>query len=288
MIYSLEMLNKRKRYYSQIYIQFELLKAMKYKEVMFMSKSNNNFCIRGLFITNLEMLHKIFDVYHFYEKDYNIYCSSAHYKKLPVFGFDLTKRSAETKAFFYEDCYPEIYDYDLLLDFDLDLADNSFFKLLNDVRKIWQILYNNKIRFNCFFSGSGVQIIILGDDININKEFFKYDPETDTRQPFNYNIKLLTKNMKSRFNLKSLCLKGLGTIHKVRKCEYSLVNDRVVFPVYSVRLLEEFAQFDFDCIKIMQQVFLKGRGLCVHTYQDKNNSFRDFLKKYRLEDGLKW
>lgn len=257
---SKELTNIRKKWYSNKIVQFNLLKAMRDREVIFMSKSENHHCLRGFFIRNDTFLEKIFDIYNIYENDYNIYLSVAKYSEIPMFNLDMRIRSKETSKWFEEKAKESIVEYDLLLDFDLDIK--KIFLIKNNLLRIFHLLNFEEIMFNTYPSGTGFQ---LNAKSNLPIEI----------------IKDVTKTIGERFNLKTLCTKGIGTISKIRKCEYSLVNDNVVLPFESEKTILSYNPNLYSANTILAKTLLFNRELCFFNPYKKQITF-EFIKKYKL------
>lgn len=240
---SIEILNKRKRYYEDIAVKFELLRAMKDREVIFMHRKENWKCIRGMFITNIRALDYYFNRFKFFDKDYNIYVSCSKYKSIPKFTDDLKERSSQTSKWFEKENQDSIIDYDILLDFDSGKVDN-FTYMKSEVIKTGFFLIDNHINFNMYPSGSNYQIVIK------NNQLFNLE-----------EVLLFVTTLKKVLKLEYLDLKGIGVHNKIRKCEYSLVKDIVCLPQISVIDCNKTPYAFFDCNIILQKITLRRRGL---------------------------
>lgn len=258
---------KRKLYYSKIYALFEIIKAMENREVIFMDKTNNHNIVRCLNPRTIDNLKKLFNNFGGFfdnDKNYNIYVSVAKYKSIPMFTFNLKERSKFTSEWFHNMAKKELFDYDLFLDFDLNSA-KTIKRLLDDTYKMLTFLDLENIRHNFYYSGSGFHINIQTNLI----------PNFET-----LNFYRLTKSIKERFNLKSLDLKGIGSITKFRKCEYTLVDDKIVFPLYDKGLLKMFNPKYFDSSYILNNKKIQNRGL---RYRNSRLLDKEFINQYNLD-----
>jgi len=275
-IKSNKIIKNRTNYYKQVFVLFELLYAMKDREVIFMSKRNNKFCIRGLVILSIDYLQDMFKRYHINEKDYNIYVSLAKYKYIPTFNLDLTKRSLETREWFHKHARNNIKEYDMLLDFDVK-DKKEFNKVVEETYLMTQFLNLSKVKYNLIPSGSGFQIKIPSECFDMKKEF--------ANNEFNTKIYQITKTIKERFKLKHLCMIGIGAYNKIKKCEYSLVDDSVVFPLKYNNLQN---RFDYKLLKsdlILKNFLFVRNDLKFHnnfTDEENKKNLMRFLKKYML------
>lgn len=262
---------KRSKYYNQLYTKYNLVEAMKDREVVLMSYLNNRHCIRGLRITSTQFLETVFRVYKFFDKDYNIYVSVAKYKHIPTFDMRLENgiRSKETRKWFAEKSEKEIYSYDMLLDFD---SKGRFRRMVNEVSKMLYILKLYKIPHNCFPSGKNYQIIIQGECFE-KVNFIR--------------ILRITEQIKERFNLQTLDLIGIGNKNKIRKCEYSVVLNKVCLPVKNMENLINYHPFNIDVV--LSSVLLYKRGLMWNfdelPKKEKINNFDRFLKEHLIDGG---
>ncbi len=263
---NIEILNKRQRYYKKPIIMFNLLESMRNKEVIFMDRKDNSKVVRCLFIRNTSMLDYFFNEFHFFEKDYNIYVSCADYRHIPVFTLNLYERSGQTRKWFQEQSRNEIIKYDILLDFDSNIKD--FIDMKEEVITILLFIIDHELNFNVYPSGDNYQIVIKNNIYNFKE------------------VGIIIENIKEMFNTTFLDLKGAGVHNKIRKCEYSLVKDKVCLPIRTLGDLIKTNYNNFDCNIIMRNVRLKNRGLCLSQLpfisDDKNTKLKRFVGKYLL------
>ena len=255
---------KRKRYYLKNTVLYEILNATKNREVILMDKKDNHKIIRCLNPYTKDFLVKIFKDFDFFDRNLNIYVSVAKYKYIPMFTYNFSKRSKFTSDWFHNTAKNELFDYDLFLDFDLDKA-KTIKRLKNDLYKLLSFFDLENIRYNFYSSGTGFQVNV---STNLKPNFETLD------------FKILTKSIKERFNLKSLCLLGVGSMQKIRKCEYSLVDDRVVFPLHSKELVKVYTPKKMDCNHILKNANLYNRGL---KYINNNPLGKKFIIDYDLK-----
>lgn len=266
----------RSNYYRQIYVLFELIRAMRGRETIFMDKEEHRNCIRGMKVVTINFLKKsFFDMCHFESKNYNIYISCAKFKDIPPFTFNLGIRSAETRQWFENEALDLITDYDLLLDFDC--PDNRIRKdYLMEVKTVHDLLNQNAICFYIIHSGSGYQIVIPSSVYGFEKEKEIVDSKT-FRKPY-----ILIREIKETFSLKYLDISGIGVYNKIMKCPYSLVDNTVCLP------LNNFSgqDFNFSSQYVLRVYPIKERGLCLHNnYGEQRNKdlFFKFCKKFGIE-----
>lgn len=250
--------NIRNRYYNKELIIKEIVKCMKNREVVFMDKGNNCKCLRGVKILTTSFFSWFCDHINFKNENYNIYISLAQYKNIP---------QKDIKKWFKEESINNIESYDLLLDFDFNEDINSYSIYLLQLEVFFNFLLLNKVCFYIIPSGRYYQIILPNN-------IWEFKPE---------NNKIIQKGkdiisqIKLRFNLDFLDLKGVGVHNKIMKCPYSLVNDIICIP------LKEFnVYYDNFKIKNNKTDCFIDRGLCLYndfgTEQNKIN-FKKFCEK---------
>ena len=263
---------QRRYWYLNNSIQFELLKAMRDKAVSLMQRTNANNFIHWLVIRNLESFDlTLLKRYGICGEDRNIYVSLAKYDHIPSFTFDLKKRSYSCIGW-NKIAKDNIIDYDLLLDFDdKKKTKNSFQELKKEVITMWKILSIYNIKFNCYPSGNNFQIVISYENF---KEWYSSDKEI-SKWEYVGNI---TEQIKKIFNLKYLCMNGIGLWNKIRKCEYSAVNNKVCIPFMNIG---ELKKFDYDDVELSNIEFpaLVRRGLC---YQNDLGDSRILSNNFRI------
>lgn len=265
--------NKRRHYYEKKYIQFELLNAMRDREVVFIDKDNPSHVVRCMFLRNLDNLEKAFQVFGFYNKNYNIYISVARYSNIPMFTPNLKERSTETSEWFRKEAKSKIINYDLLLDFD-SKSQREWLKMKDQVFRTAKSLEISKVIFYLIPSGNNFQIVIDSNFI----------PSIMTKSL------QIVKNMIEVLNMTYLDTKGIGSEFKIMKCPYSLVDDRVCLPLDNLTYFDWDMRYnDFDCIRVLNKVPLKKRGLRQFNFlhfQDGKENFIKWLLNYSLDSEV--
>lgn len=262
-----ELSTKQKRirhiYYKTPSIKFELLRAMKNREVMFLDQTNPQYVSRGYFIKSIKFMEDIFKMLDFYNKNYNIYISNATYDYIPSFTLNLKNRSKKTiKWFRSEESRKSILTYDMLLDFDVNINSMSNYLryelMSKGINQCCIILNKLDVEYNLFPSGHNWQIVIRGDWLKgLNyKDILKY-------------TKLFSKKitLSNKF-ITYLDFRGIGNKEKVRKCEYSLANSKIIcLPVHKASKHYEYYHFDtcFDKVDFFKRglrIQNKNKGTC--------------------------
>lgn len=260
------------KWYLNKKVQYELVKSMKNREVVFMDRFENWRCSRGYRIGNVSFLNNVFKYIRFLDNDKkneNIYVSCAKFKHIPMFTGNMGERADQCREWFNKYAENEVIGYDMLLDFD---AQGDKKRLIKEVKTMIKILDINKVCFRVFPSGSNYQIVI---DDSCFKPFELDDLE---------RIKTIVKNIKEMFNLKTLDLKGIGDLRKIRKCEYSLVGLNVCLPFKNMDILDADYDIVFNYGLALTNLTIFNRGLMKfhdHGILNKKN-FEEFVKKNEL------
>lgn len=251
-----EYLNKRKRYYTNMNVQHELLRTMKDREVIFMDRTDTWKCIRGIWIKSIEYLNKFFDYFNFFERDYNIYISVAKYNYIPPFTLNLSKRSKETQKWFNSD-KPNLerYDYNLLFDFDdkYRIKKNNEWEWIID--KIGMIKNIKKVII--LAKSTPYYIIPSGNNFQLVAENVSNLNITD--------IKKWTQKFKDKNKLLFLDMSGIGHAFKIMKCPYSMVGENVCLPMINIsdKAFKDYNNFDSNII--LKEIKLGFRGIPKHN-----------------------
>lgn len=254
-----EFLNKRRNYYEKKYVQYELLKAMKDREVVFLHRKENWKCSRGFWIKSIPYLEKAFDVVNFFNEDINIYISVAKYNYIPPFPYKLTERSNFTSQWFKDEAEKQQYDYDIFLDFDdkfrictnkitrLDGRDINTYQWISNkpemIKEILKIIKELPFPFYIIPSGQNYQIVMDNKKQWTKTKIIEY-----------------TNVLKKEFDLKYLDLSGIGHSFKIMKCPYSVVNEVVCLPLEDFHLehLEEYWYYDINNVLKKEKIFKRG------------------------------
>lgn len=266
----------REAWYNNGAVMYELLRAMRDREVVLMDNDNHRNCIHWLVVRNKAAFkNTLMDYYRLAEKNYNVYVSLARYDFIPPIPFDLKIRSEKSKEW-NKEAQSHILGYDMLLDFDYDKKHKKPFSYMQKmVYKMCQILDLYKIKYNVFPSGNNFQIVIPYDN-------FKHHIPKGMKA-WEY-VKLMTFLFRERFVLrKYLCLGSIGNWNKIRKCEYSLVINKPLIPFKNSGRLKNF---NYETIARLTRYSVFMRGLCYQNEADDiilKRNWDTFIKENYLE-----
>ena len=206
-------------YYEKKYIQYLLIEGCKGREFAALGGKNAN--IRALNVKCLFDFNRALKLMNWEKHKQNLYVSCARLKNIPKFTFSPKKRSSETQPWYRKEYDRSILYYDLFMDFDKSEED-SWEDLIKEVKILKEYLDEYEVPYYLLFSGKkGFQIIIPGDYLDIEKI------EKGTIFPH----KKIVENIKKMLDLKFLDLANNGVNSRLRKLPYSLVGEKIAFPL---------------------------------------------------------
>lgn len=266
-VLSEEQANKKYLWYSNEIIQNKLIQFMQKREVTLMSNNIQNYCIRGFNILKKDFLNYLFNFYRFSDRDYNLYISVAHYTHIPFFTMALKERSKFTSEWFNNQSQNNIFNYTLLLDFD---SHGNFIDMKLEVLKILKLLIKEKVSFFIIPSGHNFQI-------HIDNTLYNYE-----------EIFTITESLKMKYNLKTLCMAGIGTPNKLMKCPYSIVGNIALIPL-SLDMIKNFMEWNYskvfdsnNILKTKSDYFKYTHHINYLNDEISKQSLTNFVNKYKL------
>ena len=194
-------------YYKHPLVVCTLLQHFKNREIVFLNRETGN-CIRMLYFSEGGYFNKFQNYVDFYTKEYTIYMSVAKFNFIP--------HNRKQKDIFFSNIHNYINDYDILLDFDSD-SQKQLNILRTEVYKFRQILDKYLVPYLIFPSStSGIQLRIEG-------KYLDYPIKTFGSSGAHFNIltRHIILNIKDKFKLTTLCIKGVGGLTKLMKCPYT-------------------------------------------------------------------
>lgn len=259
--------NGLKQYWYNI-AKYEIVNAMKNREILLLNPYTPSKVIRGIFIKSAMNLEFFMERFNFFENNFNIYVSCAKYSYIPNFTLNLSKRSSETSKWFKTEAKNQIYEYDFLIDLDMKNIEN-YSKMCSDYFFMLSFLDKEKIYFNTFPSGNNFQIVIPIEVSNNDIEELLI------------SAKKFINAVKYMFRIRFADLKGIGVYNKVRKCEYSLVGDKVVLPLTKEYISKSKNPFPYNEVllsNVLKTQLIKYRGLQFWNSEEKENKKENFIK----------
>lgn len=273
-----------KTYYSKLFIQFEIVKANKGREMALLPNKHPmegmkaGIAVRNIKAYSLGYLNSNLEAFDFYKKNYNIYVSVAILKNFPTFSYAVTQRQSQQKEFlqeFYKNPKNFIDGYDIFIDIDSDNFKEGYHQTQKTINFFKE--YDLPVMVNPSGGKDG------GFHIKVDFKHFK-GLIPPTKMP-KLGREIATDLMED--GVSDLDWK-LFDIRRVTKCPYTLVyngtNLNVVLPLTQ----EQFKDLTPETYKlknVMKEVALKSRGLCEWHFDTPR--VKEFLEAYRFKERMK-
>lgn len=252
-----KLLEERKRYYSNTFVLFELIKCLKNRELCFLSAKSEETkkSVRYLLSFSIDYLKKHFEWINFLKFNVNMYNSVALLKDIPVFSYNLKERTKEEKYKDFNKNYKDfVVGYDLF--FDIDCGED-FKDGYDDAKQIKEILEEYKVPYTLINSSKA------GFHLRVSAKY------TENLMPID---ELIAKINKVMYNIKGVYdLKNLDTsvidIKRVAKLNYSYVDGYIALPLDD-KQFSEFTPEMVKCANVLRNVRIKNRGSLERTYNN--------------------
>jgi hypothetical protein len=266
-----EIVEKKRKYYSNIFVQFELIKCLKHRELCMLSHRIDieKKSVRYLLAFNLNYLNKHLKRFDFHKGLANLYHSVATLENVPVFSYNLKTRKNKEYVEFNKNYEKYVIGYNLFIDFD---ADWNWKKALKEVLQVKEIFDEYKVPYYILNSS------FKGFHIHIPAE---YMPKKDI------NI-LLTEINEVIYNLKGIYdLQSIDTsifdLKRVCKLPYSYCYDGSICLPLNDEQLKHFTPEMVKCENVLKTITIKNRGLLFHTHNLSEEQLKKNVKKFLLE-----
>lgn len=273
-----QILEERKKWYSQVAVKFELVKQLKSgeftKELTILDDKSleKRRHTRYLYATSVAYLEKHFERFEVLKILRNLYHSVANLKNMPIFSYNLVERRHTPEYEAFNKSYQDyVRSYDFFMDFD---GKENFEKCYQELLKTKKIFDDYKLPYYIVSSSfTGFHLCIEA----------KYLPPFDLKTSLE-QINNVVYNLKGIYELECLDL-SVGDIKRVKKLPYSAVCDgSVCLPLDDVQV----SNFKPDMIEInnvLKTIQIKNRGLLVRTWglneeQLLKNNMVKFLRDF--------
>lgn len=267
----LKILEARKRYISLNFVLFEMIKALKHRELSFISpKPEKKLAIRYLVALTVEYLKKHLNWISFNEKFANMYMSVAVLKDIPVFSYNLAERLNDEKYKDFNKNYVQhIIGSDLFFDFD---GKEDYELCLSEFKTMKKILDEFKVPYWAMSSSK------KGFHIHIPFEFM---PSGKTEE----SIKILASvlyNISGIYSFKTLDL-SISDHKRLCKLPYSPVIDGSVCLPLNDYQIENFRPDMIEIDNVLRLIKIFNRGLLVRKFGLTDEELSKNVAKF-LED----
>lgn len=265
-----ELMKLRVQWYSQPLTLIEMVKNMGGREVAFleckteMDLPHKAIPVRCIKAHSMEYLKKNFDAFDFFNKPYNIYCSVATFRDMPVFSFAPAERKTQQTDFFKGDVFSLCWTgYDMVFDLDAPTIEESY----ADAKKLKKILDDFGLIYSVKFSGKQGFHFVIKDE-----NFFAKELKL-TEKVFLANK--IAQNISEIENIPSIDL-AIYQSARLLKTPYSLEGFNVALPLSD----EQFNNFKVENMRVdnvLREVRLMYRGLLERKGLNKS---KDFISMY--------
>jgi hypothetical protein len=264
-------LKLRKEYYSKTFVQFELIKCLKHRELACLERKGKK-NIRFVMAFNIDYLKRHFDSLGILKRNVNLYHSVATLKDIPVFSYNLKERTKEAKYVDFNLNFKDfIIGYDLFIDFD---GKEDFKRCYEEAKEIKAIFDEKKLPYYLLNSSS------TGFHIIIPTEFFN---QTDIFKNIE-DIKEIINNLAIIYGSMTIDT-SISDLKRLKKLPYSFVKDGTI----ALPLTDEmFNNYSLEMVKaenVLKSVMLKNRGLLIRTHglstEQLKENVRQFINEYK-------
>lgn len=242
----------RMKWYNNVAVQFEIVKALRGRETSFINPLNieDGYPIRCMKIHNVAYWRSNCKAFHFFERPYNLYHSISHLEGMPMFPFHPMKRLEQQREF-NKEFKQYMVGYDLPLDFDVKDKE----KVKDAVKEIIilkeELLDDFKVPYTIKCSGSGFHVEIPSSAL---------DPVTNVPME---KVKIASKVAESikLFLSSSFLDLSIYDERRVWKTPYSIdcKTGNVALPLDD----DQLYNFTYDLLKpwkVIKNNLLRGRG----------------------------
>jgi len=264
-----EAIEKKKKYYSNTFVQFEIIKCLKNRELCMLNdridleKKSVRYCLAF----NLDYLRKHFERFGFNKSLTNLYHSVALLKpSVPVFSYNFKKRRKEEAYRNFNENYKDYVEgYNLFIDID---ADWDWKKALQDVLETKKIFDEFKVPYyvlNSSFKGFHIHIPA------------QYMPKKEISELL-AEINEVIYNIKGIYDIQSIDT-SIFDLKRVCKVPYSLSSDGSVCLPLDDEQLKNFTPKLVSLNNVLSKIKIMNRGLLIRTHNLSEEQLKENVKK---------
>jgi hypothetical protein len=266
-----KILELRKKYMSNTFVKFEIVKALRGHELSFISAKGEEkkVAVRYLFARSIDYLQKHTNWIQFDKKLLNAYMSVATLKDIPIFSYNLEKRLEDSK---YKDFNKNYNNYivgqDFFLDFDIK---QNFEKGLEEVKEMKKILDSFKVPY--WVMNSSLQ----GIHFHIPQEFMP---------TFNENtMKMIAEVMYNLRGIHEFTTLDISITDNKRLCKspyFAISDGSVALPLTDAQI-ENFRPEMVEISEVLRVIQIKNRGLLLRDWGLSSSELKENVKKFLSE-----
>lgn len=267
----------RDMWYRHPEVLYNFITICRDREIVFLSKVENEIPVRNVMAHYMDFLKKNFDAFHFFDRRYNIYYSLARYNNMQMFSFNPSVRREQRLAWNQRAIdYTESFDFGL--DFDADDLDTIVDAWL-DCREVKALFDEYKVPYSLKFSGSkGFHLRVPSSELpsrTITSD------ASDEESLFNW-LKNVASALVLKLDLPTIDL-GIFDPRRIWKADYSWVceTDLIALPLSD----EQFLNFEISLVRPdnVLAAGIRNRGILL-----RDGVPGGFRKLVEEELGLEW
>ena len=267
---------QRRHWYNLRFVQFEIVKCLKHRELSFLSMKgtpDRKRAVRYLLAFSIDYLNKHWEWFNFMRSPLNMYQSVALLKpEVPVFSYNLKERTSEEEYVkFGKEFDKYVESYNFLIDLDGDDTEN----LLGEAMVIKRVLDEFQVPYYV---------------LNSSKKGFHFVIPAEFMPHYDNPLDLLNIISDSAVNLKGIyMLKGMdSTIYdnkRICKVPYSYSCDDCICLPLNDEQLENFTPEMVSFGNVMSTIMIRDRGLQLRTHNQTEETLklnvRMFLDEFK-------
>lgn len=262
-------LEERKKWYSLVPVQFEIIKNLHHRELCFLSQKEEliKHPVRYLIAFNIAYLKKHFERFNFLDNLINMYNSCAILKDVPVFSYNLKiRRETDEYKEFNENYDKYVINYDYFMDID---GKENFELAFSEAKEIKNILDEYKLPYYILNSSfNGFHFVIPAS----------YLPSME----INELLKILEKvmqNIKGIYDFKTLDT-SIVDLKRVRKVPYSYECSGAICLPLSDFMFENFKKENVTMFNVLRTITIKNRGNLTRNLDLRDEILKKNIQKF--------
>ncbi len=257
---------ERGMWYNNIAVQFEIIKALRNRELQVIGEGVS---VRWLNAMHVTILRKHIDALNLRERPANWYCSLDIYRMIPMMSYHLGTRKEQSEEWNAGPRQKSVLGQDFGL--DLDMKDGTWRDAITDAQALRDLFDGFGVRYAHWMSGEhGFHFKIPYEDM----------PEEVKRMQYTELLafyKLLATELKKK--VKSIDL-VIYSPTRVLKCPYSLTKRNLVVLPLDSRSWERLRGGDEGFLRplsVLNEITIRDRGLYL---QGNTDGIKRFIKEW--------
>lgn len=262
-----EAIEKKKLYYSNIAVRFEIIKCLKHREMSMLNPriDIDKKMVRYLIAFNLEYLNKHLERFAFNKCLANLYHSVAILKEIPIFSYNLKER---TKIQEYQDFNKNYDRYVVGYNLFIDIDNENWQESLKDTLEVKKIFDEYKVPYYILNSS------YKGFHLHIPAE---YMPKKDIFELI-AEINNVAYNLRGIYDIKSIDT-SIFDLKRICKVPYSLNHDGAVcLPLNDLQL----SIYSPEIVKMenVLKTIIRDRGKLIRTHNLSEEQLKENVSKF--------